>query len=235
MKILNFASLLSLQAPTLAVSLKDAEILSVSPLQDPHLPGELIKCEIGAQSFVLALICASFCDEQYFADLDLEYLSGESSVGEEEIEQIAEFLQSGCDALLIDDALVKTHSDAENIKAFLSLIAAKFGVKILSLRGGQAELGTASALNLSPLKEPENFDGAVVFKHDADDRLIGGRYFSMVAKIKGGDRVRIKTSHLNLEKEFILDEELKGTIALLGSAGQGFGGYNFELAEISKV
>ena len=235
MKILNFASLLSLQNPALAASFRGAEILSVSPLQDPHLPGELIKCEIGAQSFVLALICASFCDEPYFADLDAEYLSGESSVGEEEIEQIAEFLQSGCDAILIDDALIKTHPDAGNIKAFLSLIAAKFGLKILSLRGERAELGTASALNLSPLKEPENFDGAVVFKHDADDKLIGGRYFSMVAKIKGGDRVRIKTPHLNLEKEFILDEELKGTIALLGSGGHGFGGYNFELAEISKV
>ena len=235
MKILNFASLLSLQNLALAASFKSAEILSVSPLQDAHLPGELIKCEIGAQSFVLALICSSFCDEQYFADLDAEYLSGESSVGEEEIEQIAEFLQSGCDALLIDDALIQTHPDAENIKAFLSLIAAKFGVKILSLRGERADLGAQGRANLSPLKEPENFDGAVVFKHDADERLIGGRYFSMVAKIKGGDRVRIKTPHLNLEKEFILDEELKGTIALLGSGGQGFDGYNFELAEISKV
>jgi len=235
MKILNLAPLLSLQASTLAASLKDAEILSVSPLQDPHLPGELIKCEIGAQSFVLALICAGFCDEPYFADLDLEYLSGESSVGEEEIEQIAEFLQSGCDALLIDDALIQTHPDAENIKAFLPLIAAKFGVEILSLRGERADLGAQERVNLSPLKEPENFDGAVVFKHDANDKLIGGRYFSMVAKIKGGDRVRIKTPHLNLEKEFILDEELKGTVALLGSGGQGFGGYNFELAEISKV
>ena len=235
MKILNLAPLLSLQAPTLAASLKDAEILSVSPLQDPHLPGELIKCEIGAQSFVLALICASFCDEPYFADLDAEYLSGESSVGEEEIEQIAEFLQSGCDALLIDDALIKTHPDAENIKAFISLIAAKFEIKILNLRGERADLGAQERANLSPLKEPENFDGAVVFKHDADERLIGGRYFSMVAKIGNGDRVRIKTSHLNLEKEFILDEGLKGTVALLGSGGHGFGGYNFELAEISKV
>ena len=235
MKILNFAPLLRLQSPGLTEGFKHAKILSVSPLRDPYLESELIKCEIGAQNFVLALICASFCDEPYFAELDLEYLNGESSVGEEEIEQIAEFLRGGCDALLIDDALIKTHPDAENIRAFISIIAAKFGVKILSLRGEQADLGAQEQANLSPLKEPENFDGAVVFKHDADDRLIGGRYFSMVAKIKGGDRVRIKTPHLNLEKEFILDEELKGTIALLGSGGQGFGGYNFELAEISKV
>lgn len=235
MKILNFAPLLRLQSPGLTEGFKHAKILSVSPLQDPYLESELIKCEIGAQNFVLALICASFCDEPYFAELDLEYLNGESNVGEEEIEQIAEFLRGGCDALLIDDALIKTHPDAENIKAFLSLIAAKFGVKILSLRGEQVELAAPHAVNLSPLKEPMNFDGAVVFKHDANDKLIGGRYFSMVAKIKGGDRVRIKTPHLNLEKEFILDEELKGTIALLGSGGQGFGGYNFELAEISKV
>ena len=235
MKILNFAPLLRLQSPGLTEGFKHAKILSVSPLQDPYLESELIKCEIGAQNFVLALICASFCDEPYFAELDLEYLNGESNVGEEEIEQIAEFLRGGCDALLIDDALIKTHPDAENIKAFLSLIAAEFGVKILNLRGEQMELAAPHAVNLSPLKEPMNFDGAVVFKHDADERLIGGRYFCMVAKIKGGDRVRIKTPHLNLEKEFILDEELKGTIALLGSGGQGFGGYNFELAEISKV
>lgn len=235
MKILNFAPLLSLQAPTLAADFQSAEILSVSPLQDPHLPGELIKCEIGAQSFVLALICASFCDEPYFAELDLEYLSGESSVGEEEIEQIAEFLQSGCDALVIDDALIKTHPDAENIKAFLSLIAAKFGVKILSLRGERADLDAQERVNLSPLKEPENFDGAVVFKHGADERLIGGRYFSMVAKIKHGDRVRIKTPHLDLQKEFILVEGLKGTVALLGLGARSFDGYDFELAEISKV
>ena len=235
MKILNFAPLLRLQSPGLTEGFKHAKILSVSPLQDPYLESELIKCEIGAQNFVLALICASFCDEPYFAELDLEYLNGESNVGEEEIEQIAEFLRGGCDALLIDDALIKTHPDAENIKAFLSLIAAKFGVKILNLRGERADLGAQERANLSPLKEPENFDGAVVFKHDADDRLVGGVYFSMVAKIKYGDRVRIKTPHLNLEKEFILDEELKGTIALLGSGGQGFGGYNFELAEISKV
>lgn len=235
MKILNFAPLLRLQSPGLTEGFKHAKILSVSPLQDPYLESELIKCEIGAQNFVLALICASFCDEPYFAELDLEYLNGESNVGEEEIEQIAEFLRGGCDALLIDDALIKTHPDAENIKAFLSLIAAEFGVKILNLRGERADLGAQERVNLSPLKEPENFDGAVVFKHDADERLIGGRYFCMVAKIKDGDRVRIKTPHLNLEKEFILDEELKGTIALLGSGGQGFGGYNFELAEISKV
>ena len=235
MKILNFAPLLSLQNPALAEGFQSAEILSVSPLQDPHLPGELIKCEIGAQSFVLALICASFCDEPYFAELDLEYLSGESSVGEEEIEQIAEFLQSGCDALLIDDALIKTHPDAENIKAFLSLIAAKFEIKILSLRGERAELAAPHAVNLNPLKEPMSFDGAVVFKHGADDSFVGGRYFSMVAKIKGGDRVRIKTPHLDLQKEFILDEGLKGTVALLGLGARSFDGYDFELAEISKV
>ena len=217
MKILNFAPLLRLQSPGLTEGFKHAKILSVSPLQDPYLESELIKCEIGAQNFVLALICASFCDESYFAELDLEYLNGESNVGEEEIEQIAEFLRGGCDALLIDDALIKTHPDAENIKAFLSLIAAKFGVKILNLRGERADLGAQERANLSPLKEPENFDGAVVFKHDADDRLVGGVYFSMVAKIKYGDRVRIKTPHLNLEKEFIQDGWINGAIALLGS------------------
>ena len=72
MKILNFAPLLRLQSPGLTEGFKHAKILSVSPLQDPYLESELIKCEIGAQNFVLALICASFCDEPYFADLDLE-------------------------------------------------------------------------------------------------------------------------------------------------------------------
>ena len=38
-----------------------------------------------------------------------------------------------------------------------------------------------------------------------------------------------------LEKEFIQDGWINGAIALLGSGGRGFSGYNFELAEISKV
>ena len=136
---------------------------------------------------------------------------------------------------MIDDALIKTHPDAENIKAFLSLIAAKFEIKILSLRGERADLGAQERANLNPLKALMSFDGAVVFKHDADERLIGGRYFSMVAKIRHGDRVRIKTPHLDLQKEFILDEGLKGTVALLGLGARSFDGYDFELAEISKV
>ena len=55
----------------------------------------------------------------------------------------------------------------------------------------------------------------------------------MVAKIQNNDKVIIKTKNLNLEKTFILDENLKGTVALLGI--DEVLDYNFELARIIKV
>ena len=48
------------------------------------------------------------------------YLSGECNVGEEEFEQIAEFLE-GCENIVIDSSFL-AHADAKNIFEFLQML-----------------------------------------------------------------------------------------------------------------
>ena len=91
MKVLSLASILSLQAPNLVKIYENDEILTISANDDDAINGEFIKCEIGAQGYVLAMLCAKFDEREYFANLDIGFLSGESNVGEEEIDEIYEF------------------------------------------------------------------------------------------------------------------------------------------------
>ncbi|MBP3224308.1 MAG: hypothetical protein J6M14_03245 [Campylobacter sp.] len=235
MKILNCASLLRLQAPNLCEKFKDDEILTLSALQDEGYEN-LIKCEIGAQGYILALLCMSLpnlnaTQKAFFEDLDDAFMSAESNVGDEEIEVLSEFL-SGCEILIIDDALIDTHSDKENIQTFLSLLQDEYKFKILRLNG---EEFCPQKQELTELKELENFDGAVVFKHSLDDKFVGGAYFSMVAKIKDGDMCEISTPNFSVKRKFELDANLKGTVARLGFGGENFSGYDFEIAKISRV
>ncbi|MBQ7270553.1 MAG: hypothetical protein IJR18_02585 [Campylobacter sp.] len=229
MKILNLASILSLQAPSLAKTYANDEILTLSANDDDAIEGEFIKCEIGAQGYVLAMLCAKFDEREYFANLDIGFLSGESNVGEEEIDEIYEFL-NGCELVIIDENLLNSHNEAKNIESFLAILQEEFKFEIINLKN---EKITPNLNELTELKELEIYDGAVVFKHDKDDKFIGGNYFCMVAKIANGDEVIIKTKNLEIRKKFELNANLKGTIALLGL--DKFNGYNYEVAKISKV
>ena len=229
MKILSLASILTLQAPNLAKIYANDEILTISANDDELENSEFIKCEIGAQGYVLAMICAKFSKDEYFSNLDIGFLSGESNVGEEEIDEIYEFL-NGCEVVIIDENLLNSHNEAKNLESFLAILQDKFKFEIINLKN---EKITPNLNKLSELKELEIYDGAVVFKHDKDDKFVGGNYFCMVAKISSGYEVVIKTKNLEVKKIFELDPNLKGTIARLGL--DKFNGYNYEVAKISKV
>lgn len=230
MKILNISSILSFESKELFDRYKDDEFLTISPFEDEAIKNNIsIKCEIGSLCYVLAMICALIDEREYFADLDTGYLSGESSVGEEEVDEIVEFLDD-CKLLIIDENLINHQMDEKNIKTFLKIIVDKFNLKAINLQGEELEFKQSE---LTELQEPENYDGAVVFKHNLDDKFVGGKYFCMVAKIKDGDYVNIKTDTLDINCKFELDESLKGTIALLGIK-QLFG-YRYELAKITRV
>ena len=230
MKILNLASKLSFQSPFLFDKFANSQILTISPLEDEKLANsKFIKCEIGAQSYVLAMLCAKFEKSEFFENLDIGFLSGESNVGEEEIDEIYEFINS-CNIAIVDENLINFHKDRENIAIFLGILQNKFDLKIINLNNEEFDFKFGA---LSELKELDEYNGTVIFKHKQDDKFVGGKYFSMVAKIQNDDKVIIKTKNLNLEKTFILDENLKGTVAFLGI--DEVLDYNFELARIIKV
>lgn len=230
MKILNLASKLSFESKNLLQKYSKDEILTISPLVDEGLENsEFIKCEIGSISYVLALLAQKVCNDEYFLSLDTGFLSGESNVGEEEIEEICEFLQD-CELVILDKNIIKTHQDYKNNEGFLAILQEKFGFDIIDLDGNFIK---CEICDFSNLKELENYDGSVVFKHLNDLNFIGGKYFCMVAKIKDGDEVQITLKNQSVKRKFILDEKLKGTIAFLGL--EGFDDYNFEVAKISRI
>ena len=241
-KTLSLASLLCEQNPQLAELVKQNEFLYISCFEDKILGAEnLVRCEIGSASYVLALLCkhsldAAKFDEQtreYFDELDEGYLSGECNVGEEEFEQIAEFL-NGCENIVIDSSFL-AHADAKNIFEFLQML----GKNVVLADGEQGEFKTNG--KLTPLKEPESFDGSVVFFMDETDgsnlsgevkELIGSASFAAAAKVKDGDIVSVQAEGVEIRAKFKLEPQMKGTVALCRAK---FGGYAFKLAKISKI
>lgn len=221
MKVLNLIPMLSFQSPELFSKFKDDKILTISPLKDPNLD-DFIKCEIGSLSYVLAMIAAEISPEIY--DFDTGELSGESSVGEEEIPEILEFIKT-LDYILVDENALNFHFDKTSVLAFLNLIACKSGAKVLGVNG---EINLDSS-EFTELKELPNFDGAVVLKHNLDDKFVGGLYFMASSKLKDGDVVDI----FGVRRVFKLDRDLKGTVALLGLPK--IDSYIYEIAKFNKV
>ena len=241
-KTLSLASLLCEQNPQLAELIKQNEFLYISCFEDNILGAEnLVRCEIGSASYVLALLCkysldAAKFDEQtreYFDELDEGYLSGECNVGEEEFEQIAEFL-GGCENIVIDSSFL-AHADAKNIFEFLQML----GKNVVLADGEQAEFKTDG--ELTPLKEPESFDGSVVFfmdeagdsnLSDETKELIGSASFAAAAKVKDGDTVSVQANGTDVVAKFKLEPQMKGTVALCRAK---FSGYAFKLVKIVKT
>ncbi|MGP1484991.1 MAG: hypothetical protein ACTTJC_02680 [Campylobacter sp.] len=234
-KTLSLASLLCVQNPNLANLLKQNKYLYISCLEDEILGNEnLIRCEIGSISYVLALLC-KFClnfdnfdgeIKEYFSNLDEGFLSGECNVGEEEFEnEISPFFKE-CDNIIIDSSFFR-HKDSAMIFKFLDLL----GKNVVLASGDTCQINIGE--NLNQLSELDNFDGSVVFVRDGkSDVLVGSNSFAMIAKIKDGDLVEIVANGLNLQRKFSLNTNMQGTIALCEG---NFSGYDFKLAKITKI
>lgn len=153
MKILNFIPFFDFK------NFKNAEILNISPFNEKS--GKTVKCEVGSINYVLAMICERFYDDSFFHSLDIGFLSGECNVGEEEIDEISDFLK-GTEILIIDENTLKFHTDKQNIENFLAILKQKFSLKILNQNEDEISL---KKTEFNELKELENFDGSVVFEH----------------------------------------------------------------------
>lgn len=227
-KSLSLANLLSLTDRALANELKECDFRYISCIEDGVLGSEnLIRCEIGSISYVLALLCKYTLnlDDGYFGSLDEGFLSGECNVGEEEFEELGEWLKDAQNIII--DSSFFTHPDSKMLFKFLEILG-----KNVILAGGK-EQGYETNENLNELKELENFDGSVIYLDRKDsDEVVGGVQFSIVAKVKDGDEVTLSAPNLNAKRKFRLDSGMKGTIAIVGMSE--FEGYDFKLVKVSK-
>ena len=227
-KSLSLANLLSLTDRALANELKECDFRYISCIEDGVLGSEnLIRCEIGSISYVLALLCKYTLnlDDGYFGSLDEGFLSGECNVGEEEFEELGEWLKDAQNIII--DSSFFTHPDSKMLFKFLEILG-----KNVILAGGK-EQGYETNENLNELKELENFDGSVIYLDRKDsDEVVGGVQFSIVAKVKDGDEVTLSAPNFNAKRKFRLDSGRKGTIAIVGMSE--FEGYDFKLVKVSK-
>jgi len=115
----------------IATKNKGAEFIYMHPIDDTSLQNkytQFIKYEAGSEDAVIALLSDFLIQnipeqyEEYFDELDIGYLSGESSVGEEELELVAKKLTRRKNKTLLIGEDVYAHQNAENIAKFVGLI-----------------------------------------------------------------------------------------------------------------
>ena len=227
-KSLSIANLLSLSDKNLAKKIKEHEFKYISCFEDNELGGEnLIRCEIGSISYVLALLCkyANLVQNEFFDELDDGLISGECNVGEEEFEELGEWIKD-VKNVIIDDSLF-AHPDKDAIFWLLEIL----GKNVVLAGGCRKEFNDYHKID--ELKELENFDGAVVYLNkNASDEIVGGVQFGIVAKAKDGEILNLKAKDFSVRAKFRLDPTLKGTVALLGA--KNFDGYAFKQVVVSK-
>ncbi len=108
---------------------------------------------------------------------------------------------------------------------------------------------------LEPVEDLPEFNGTVVYRCnpvnqfnactaqsrqlEKDTALRGSAQFAAAAKIADGDKVRIEFKGNVEERTFVLDRELKGTVALVPTFDTAFGGlmdgYRFEKVKIMSM
>ena len=227
-KSLSIANLLSLSDKNLAKKIKEHEFKYISCIEDSELGGEnLIRCEIGSISYVLALLCkyANLSCDEFFSELDDGLISGECNVGEEEFEELGEWIKD-VKNIVVDDSFF-THPDKDAIFWLLEIL----GKNVVLAGDCRKEFNDYHKID--ELKELENFDGAVVYLNkNASDEIVGGVQFGIVAKAKDGDILELKAKDFSAKAKFKLDHSLKGTVAIFGA--KEFDGYAFKQVVVSK-
>ncbi len=207
MKILNLTSLFSFQFE--GEKFENAEFFTVSPLKDESVGGEFIRCEFGALSYVLTMVCAEILGGK-FAKFDTGFLSGESNVGEEEVPLLCDFVRE-CNCVVISP-----ENFTKSVSALLCELQKVCKFDVVGLRGERLKVGGECAEVLEVL---ESFDGAVVFTHNKCSEFRGGAFFAAAAKLKNGETVNFR----GLQATFVLDSSLKGTVAFFGDKSLTWG------------
>lgn len=190
-----------------APHLVDSQSLSFSPI--PLQNSQQINYEVGTEEGVALLLAHQLCThppkkfQEIFEGIDLGYLSAESNVGEEELEEVYEFVnQEPFSIILTQDFL--THPKSANILAIFQELCQQEGIECLF------DCFIPQVCTSLP-----EYNGSVVRISQGQPQLRGSRQFALFAKIANGEEVEITLPNLSLQVPFILDEEMRGTIGIL--------------------
>lgn len=190
-----------------APHLLDSQSLIFSPI--PLQNAQQINYEVGTEEGVMLLLAHQLCTQpslklkEIFTHIDLGYLSAESNVGEEELEEVLEFIQDESFSLILTQDFL-THPMSANILALFEEISQQSNIHCL--------LDNLTSIPCASLPE---YNGSVVRITQGEPLLRGSKQFALFAKTQNGAMATINHSSFSLQAPFVLDEEMKGVIAIL--------------------
>lgn len=204
--------------------------------------------EVGAEEGVLALLAKSFLlhvklpeeVNHYFEAIDDGYISAESNLGEEEIEEIEALYEASKNVVFVLGDDVIRHPRAANIAHLAGLIA-KYGKAKLLVVGAKPEesVQTDKPCVLEEIEDLKSFDGVVVYQCPAQSKeeenlVIGSAQFQMAAKVQNGDKINVTINQEVYPRTFVRDDSLKGVIALMPCA-KADSSYPYHVVKIVKA
>ena len=232
-----------------AVKNNRAKFVYMHPIDNTKLKpfySQLIKYEVGSEEGICALLLNAFasnCDEKtktFLDDLDLGYISAESSAGEEEFEEAFEnSLDAKVKTLIIGDDLIN-HERVENIIQLIALIKKYSDFNLVVLNEDLAKkIDSCKNFDLKELEELKSFNGTLVYKliDENSDELLASQTFANIAKVSNENEVFIISKNEKIKKVLKIDEKLHGTIAILKTKNSEdiFNGYKYKQVKIEKV
>ena len=162
----------------MAIKKQRAEFIYMHPMMEDDLQPKItqyVKYEVGSEEAILAMLASyllkdSQLDEStkaYLNDLDMGYLSGESSVGEEECEEILRRLIRKKNRTLVIGPDVYGHKRASNIAKLAGLIDKYSDFDVLMMPSKTNTLGSALLCDLD-----DEVEGKVLGYNELGDYTI---------------------------------------------------------------
>lgn len=229
--------------------LQDSEVIYMNPIDyksESLKFSQYIKYEVGSEEGICALLLNFFVQDStaeiqaFIDDLDIGYLSAETSLGEEELEEVvAKSVLANTTYLLVSEDVLN-HEKADNIVKMLGALNQYSNLQLVIQSECPNSAEKINAYNNEKIEEVEeldSFDGLVICKSNAivENQLLGGVSFSRIAKISDGDTVLIKFDDQTVQRVFKIDTNLQGTIALCSHEGIKSLVYSYKQVKIEKV
>ena len=231
------------------VNKNNSKFIYMHPIDNANLKpfySQLIKYEVGSEEGICALLLNSFVKnsskeiEKFIEDLDLGYISAESSAGEEEFEEANEaYSKAKNKSLIIGNDLI-LHERVENIVKLLAVIKkySDFNLVVLD-KNLEKSIDSCSNFDLEELEELKSFNGTLVYKlvDENSDELLVSQTFANIAKVGNDNEVYLISKDEKIKRILKIDKNLNGTIGILKTKINEdiFNGYKYKQVKIEKV
>lgn len=239
-----------------AIAKNSAEFIYMHPIDNIDVKvyySQFIKYEVGSEEGIASMLLQTFAAnpseaiQSYIDDLDIGYISAESSAGEEEFEEAHERAVSKQKKTMILGRDIFTHERVENIAKMLRVLKKNSNLTIISLDAQYQPLmdNINDDLNdedLDEVNELDSYNGTIVYRtygEEKTDILVGSQSFARIAKVVDKEDVVISYKGEKVQRKFVVDNNLYGTIALCAMKSDDSSslsqGYRYKQVKIEKV